>query len=172
MSRTTILKRIKQIVRLVYSVEEADSIFEVIKNLMDSYGISPAIAEKRKRYGHNAIVDEKDAFLITYPDTVYRDDEKPLATLHEFLKKYAKDTVSGVHILPFHPSSSDGGFSIIDLKAVDPSLGSWNDIRNIAGDFRLMVDLVLNHVSSKSRRFQHFLNGDKRYRDYFYLEGQ
>ncbi|VAX26507.1 Uncharacterized glycosyltransferase YcjM [hydrothermal vent metagenome] len=37
----------------------------------------------------------------------------------------------------------------------------------MAQDYRLMIDLVMNHVSSKSPWFKGFLEGDKRYRDYF-----
>jgi len=72
-----------------------------------------------------------------------------------------------VHLLPFFPSSSDGGFAIINYKEVDAHFGTWHHIRKIAKDYHLMVDLVLNHVSSRSKWFQRFLKGDKRYKDYF-----
>ena len=75
--------------------------------------------------------------------------------------------MTGVHILPFFPSSSDGGYSIIDYKTVDPRLGDWDDIRPIASDYRLAVDIVMNHISTRSAWFQGFLQGDEQYRDYF-----
>jgi len=69
--------------------------------------------------------------------------------------------------LPFFPYSSDEGFSVIDYKKVNPKLGRWEDIEKIGQDYRLMVDLVINHVSRESKWFKAFLKGDKNYKDYF-----
>jgi len=69
--------------------------------------------------------------------------------------------------LPFYPSSSDEGFSVIDYREVDPALGSWRDVQAIGEDFGLMFDLVLNHASSQSKWFKQFINGVAPYRDYF-----
>jgi glycosidase len=167
MPPTDILKRIKQIVRIIYSKDEAADFCKKLKNLMDLYGRSPAIIQRRKKYEDRVVLDEKDAVLITYPDTIYREDEKPLYTVGRFLRRHIKNAVSGVHILPFFPSSSDGGYAVMDYKEVDPRFGTWEDVRRIAGEYRLMVDLVMNHVSSKSKWFLRFLEGDRRYWDYF-----
>ncbi|MDY7032450.1 MAG: alpha-amylase family glycosyl hydrolase, partial [Thermodesulfobacteriota bacterium] len=59
------------------------------------------------------------------------------------------------------------GFSIIDFETVDPNLGSWQDIDDLEGRYQLMFDGVINHVSSKSRWFQEFLNGAPYYKDFF-----
>lgn len=167
MSSAGILKHIKQIVRVIYSKDEAADFCKKLKNLMDLYGRSPAILQRRRKYEDRVVLDEKDAVLITYPDTIYREDEKPLNTLRRFLETKVKDAISSVHILPFFPSSSDGGYAVIDYKEVDPRFGTWEDIQRIAGEYRLMVDLVMNHVSSKSKWFLRFLKGDRRYGDYF-----
>ncbi len=167
MTSVTSLKRIRNILRIIYSKETADALLEHLKNRMDVYGRSSAIRHRREKYGDRPLLGEEYSILITYADNIYREGEKPLETLHGFLKKYVKDIITGVHILPFFPSSSDGGFAITDYKEVDPNFGSWQHISNIAKDYHLMVDLVLNHVSSRSKWFQGFLKGDKRYRDYF-----
>jgi glycosidase len=156
-----------QSLQIIYSKEEAALIFADLKNLMDLYRRDEVIAEKRRERKNQPLLSEKDSLLITYADTIYRDGEKPLRTLHRFLKTRVKDAVTGVHILSFFPSSSDDGYAVIDYKEVDPRLGTWADIRRIAKDYRLMVDLVLNHVSSQSEWFKGFLEGDKRYQDYF-----
>lgn len=98
---------------------------------------------------------EKDAILICYPDQVVSEHEKPLATLKSVLSEFG-ETFSLVHILPFFPSSSDGGFAVIDHLEVAPELGSWEDIESIVTDRGIMADLVLNHVSSKHRWMQEF----------------
>lgn len=93
--------------------------------------------------------------------------ERPLEALEAFFTRHLADTVSGIHILPFFPYTSDDGFSIVDYKQVNPRLGSWEDIVRIGSRFRLMADLVLNHCSAKSPWFKGFLAGDPKYRDWF-----
>ncbi len=161
------LKRIRNILQMIYSKETAEDLFAHLKNMMDAHGRSTAIRQKNEKYGDRVALDEKDSILITYADTIFREGEDPLDTLHHFLRTYVKDIITGVHILPFFPSSSDGGFAVMDYKEVDPQFGAWRHIHKIATDYHLMVDLVLNHVSSQSKWFQRFLEGDKRYRDYF-----
>lgn len=110
---------------------------------------------------------EKDVVLITYGDTVRREDEKPLRTLFGFLDRHLGDTVNSVHILPYCPYSSDDGFSVIDYRAVNPELGDWSDVSDIAGEFKLMSDLVINHVSRESLWFANYVADIPPYRDYF-----
>ncbi len=110
---------------------------------------------------------EADAVLITYGDQFREDGRPPLAVLYDFLDRFLRGAVSGVHILPFFPYSSDDGFSIIDYRAVHEGWGGLGDIRRIGSSFRLMVDLVLNHCSAESRWFRGFLAGEERYENWF-----
>jgi sucrose phosphorylase len=109
---------------------------------------------------------ERDALLITYGDQVRAPDEMPLRTLADFCARYLSGVVSGVHLLPFYPWTSDDGFSVVDYRAVDPALGTWEDVARLR-DFRLMFDAVINHASAQSEWFKGFLAGDPRYRDFF-----
>lgn len=111
--------------------------------------------------------DEKDITLITYGDSIVEADDKPLHTLHKFLQHRVSDVISGVHILPFFPYSSDDGFAVKDFYAVNESLGNWDDIKKIAKDYDLMTDLVINHCSSESQWFQNFIYGEEPGVDYF-----
>jgi len=103
--------------------------------------------------------------LITYPDSL----GKNLNELHWILLKYFKNAIGGVHILPFYPSSADRGFSPITYTEVDSQFGDWDNIKNIAKDFDLMVDFMVNHISAKSVFFKDYLeNGsDSKYADMF-----
>jgi glycosidase len=103
---------------------------------------------------------EHDSFLITYPDQVRAPGITPLEALDRYLARWVGPLFNGVHILPFYPASSDDGFSVIDYGEVDPSLGSWDDIEHIAGQFRLMVDAVINHVSAQSPWMDAYRRGD------------
>lgn len=108
-----------------------------------------------------------DSILITYADTLRREGEKPLATLSEFVDSRIPE-ISHIHLLPFFPSSGDGGFAVVDFHRVEPSLGGWDDITVLANKRRLMVDLVLNHMSVESVWFRRFLEGDPHYEEWFH----
>ena len=110
---------------------------------------------------------EKSIVMITYGDSVASETSLPLKTLSEYLYKYFNETVTIVHILPFFPSSSDTGFSVIDYYKVDELLGDWTDIKKLSETFQVMSDVVINHGSSKSKWFNNFKNGGGEGSDYF-----
>ena len=112
-------------------------------------------------------LSQRDTILITYGDQVQQQDESPLHTLAQFCSKYLPGLVSSLHILPFYPFSSDDGFSVIDYRRVDPRLGSWEEIKELGQNFKLMFDAVINHISAQSDWFQGFLEGETRFQDYF-----
>ncbi len=111
--------------------------------------------------------DQKDAIMITYGDNIQKSGMNHLEALKNFSQRRLTGVVSGIHILPFSPYSSDDGFSVIDYRAVNPEWGNWDQITSIAGNFRLMADLVLNHCSAHSFWFKEFLAGVEKYEDYF-----
>lgn len=117
-------------------------------------------------------LSQRDSLLILYGDQVQEPNAKPLQTLKKFCDNYLTDIVSGIHVLPFYPWTSDDGFSVVDYRQIDSSLGDWDDISAMQ-NFRLMFDAVINHISSKSDWFQKFLQDDPRYKDYFIVvEGE
>jgi sucrose phosphorylase len=111
-------------------------------------------------------LSQRDSLLILYGDQVQSSGEKPLQTLKKFCDTYLTDIVSGIHILPFYPWTSDDGFSVVDYRQIDSALGDWDDVSAMQ-NFRLMFDAVINHISSKSEWFQKFLQDDPHYKDYF-----
>ena len=133
---------------------------EIVRRRADS--IHAAHGNKKE-----SALSEKDVLLITYADQVREAGEPPLRTLTHILDTHPASIVSGVHLLPFYPYSSDDGFSILDYLAVDPTLGTWDDIARLGNRFDLMFDAVINHVSAQSRWFERFLEDDPIYRDYF-----
>lgn len=127
----------------------------------------PAMAEMEKRLDPAERFTERDVILITYGDLLKGSEASPLATLAKFCDSYLEGTINTLHILPFFPYSSDRGFSVIDFETVDPRLGTWEDIEALEGRYQLMFDGVINHVSSRSRWFERFLNGDPYYGRFF-----
>lgn len=100
-----------------------------------------------------------DAWLIAYADSFREPDTPPLRTLRRVIDRYLAPEVDGVHLLPFHPASSDRGFSVVDYATVEPAFGTWDDVAELATGRRLMADAVLNHMSAESDWFRSFLAG-------------
>ena len=112
-------------------------------------------------------LSEADAILITYADSLRREGVAPLATIYRFVDEVTAGAIGCVHLLPFFPYSSDAGFSISDYRRVRAELGDWSEITALADNYRVMVDLVLNHCSVEHPWFQDFLAGRAPGRDYF-----
>lgn len=103
--------------------------------------------------------------LITYPNSLGED----LADLNAILREEIRDTVGGIHILPFYPSRADRGFAPLNFMEVDVQFGTWKDIAAIAEHYNVMSDLIVNHVSIESAIFKDFRAHPKAspYSDYF-----
>ncbi len=63
--------------------------------------------------------------------------------------------ISYLHLMPLlrsRPAPNDGGYAVADYGAVEPALGTMDDLRALAADLRaegmaLCVDVVLNHTA-------------------------
>ncbi len=111
----------------------------------------------------------RTGYLITYGDGIRRHGETPLHTLATFLHEHVGDRLSDVHLLPIFPWTSDDGFAVVDHRRVNPALGTWEDIADLAAERGVMLDFVANHTSSHSPWFRDWLAGDPS-RAGFYIE--
>ncbi|MGE5462607.1 MAG: sucrose phosphorylase [Syntrophothermus sp.] len=106
--------------------------------------------------------------LVTYADRLGRGD---IHTLHQLLKGPLAGLFGGVHLLPFYYPihGIDAGFDPIDHRRIDPSLGSWTEIKALGQDVDVMADLIVNHISSYSPEFlDYYEKGDASiYKDLF-----
>jgi amylosucrase len=99
-------------------------------------------------------------------------------TLPKVLDKldYLEDLgVTYVHLMPClkpRPGDSDGGYSVMDYRAVNPAYGTMDDLEAVARAFRargisLCVDLVLNHTAREHAWAEAARSGDPAYLDYY-----
>ena len=137
---------------------------KIAKQAIDTMGLSQSESPCTL---HQNKWSQKDAWVITYGDSIRKKGQPPLQTLKYFTDQYFKDSISGLHILPFFPYSSDEGFSVINYAQVNDSLGGWEDIESIGNDYDLMSDLVINHCSQQSRWFENFRQRKDPGKDYF-----
>jgi sucrose phosphorylase len=157
--------RVTRLVRQIYPDVDADILTSLI---IDAFWPEGTARRKRGRVAGNTLWSQTDAVLITYGNSIVDGAHKPLDLLHDFLLNHIKSTLNSVHILPFFPHTSDDGFAVSDFRSVNPQLGDWPDIRRIASDFRLMSDLVLNHVSSQGKWFNDYRQGKAPYDRFFF----
>ena len=105
--------------------------------------------------------------LITYADRLGGD----IKGIGSLLENEFSGLFSGVHILPFFDpiDGADAGFDPVDHTRVDPRLGDWKDIAALAGNYSVMADLIVNHVSADSPQFADVRNHgqDSRFWDLF-----
>lgn len=114
---------------------------------------------------------DRTAYLITYGDAIRREGQAPLRTLHDVLDETVTDEITDVHLLPIYPWTSDDGFAVVDHRQVDPALGTWDDVSALGEERGVLLDFVANHVSSESKWFRGWLEGDPRYAGYFLSPG-
>ena len=108
---------------------------------------------------------KNEAMLITYSDSL----GKNMKDLKFVLETYFKESIGGVHLLPFFPSTGDRGFAPSDYTTVDPDLGSWEDVDALGEKYYLMFDFMNNHISRESKFFQDFKKNHENspYKDMF-----
>ncbi|MEM6711827.1 MAG: sugar phosphorylase [Pseudomonadota bacterium] len=158
-------RRLSTLLETIYPDEDP---LVMASRVTDAFWPEGTHRRKQGRKPRNEMWSEKDSVLITYGNSIEDGVHKPLDILHDFLIRHLKGVVNGVHILPFFPYTSDDGFAVSDYYTVSPKLGDWSDISRIAGEFHLMSDLVLNHVSSRGKWFSDYLAGKDPYDKFFF----
>src|SRR3954447_15497164 len=85
--------------------------------------------------------------------------------------------VTYLHLLPLlrpRPGANDGGYAVMDYRAVREDLGTIDDLRDLATTLRsrgisLTLDLVLNHVAAEHSWAEAARSGDPYFRGFFHL---
>jgi alpha-amylase len=72
--------------------------------------------------------------------------------------------ITGLWLMPIHPSPSYHGYDVTDYYAVNPEYGTLQDFRDFlaaahAREMHVIIDLVLNHTSNRHPFFEDALRG-------------
>ncbi|MBU9697744.1 DUF3459 domain-containing protein [Rhodobacteraceae bacterium HSP-20] len=100
--------------------------------------------------------------------------------LHNVLEKldYLQDLgITYVHFMPClkpRPGDSDGGYSVMDYRAINPAYGTMADFEQVTAELRkrgisVCIDLVLNHTAKEHDWAQRAAKGDPAYQDYYLM---
>lgn len=164
------MKRMTERLGRLYGEARVAELTKRLALLLGRYGATTAPQEVANDGRAPSLWSERDAVLISYGDMVQAEGAAPLQVLKEFCDRWLRGAINTVHVLPFFPSSSDAGFSVIDYREVDAKLGGWEEIAELGRGYDLMVDLVLNHCSRGSAWFRDYVSGVAPYDSYF-MEG-
>jgi len=160
-----LLRRIAQQLATIYTAgEKPEDMLALANELLEKMRLAPDTTPPDPFVDN---WDQRTALVIAYGDSIVAEGEKPLRTLKHWLDSHGDGGLTGVHILPFYPYSSDDGFAVIDYLRVSETLGDWDDVLAIGAKYDLMADLVINHCSGSSPWFENYLRNEEPGRDYF-----
>lgn len=85
--------------------------------------------------------------------------------------------VTYVHFMPClkpRPGENDGGYSVMDYRAINPLLGTMADFEKVVRTLRhhgmsVCVDLVLNHTAKEHEWAEKARTGDVKYQTYYHM---
>jgi len=85
--------------------------------------------------------------------------------------------ITYVHLMPClkpRPGDSDGGYSVMDYRQINPAYGTMADFEAVSAALRargmsLCVDLVLNHTAKEHAWARKAAKGDPKYQDYYLM---
>ncbi len=85
--------------------------------------------------------------------------------------------ITYVHLMPClkpRPGDSDGGYSVMDYRQINPAFGTMAEFEAVSAALRargmsLCVDLVLNHTAKEHAWAKKAAKGDPKYQDYYLM---
>ena len=100
-----------------------------------------------------------------------------LSKLKEQIPYFKKIGLTYVHLMPLfavRAGDSDGGYAVNNYRSVAPTLGTMEDLIELAALLRkegilLALDFVLNHTSDEHEWAKKAAAGDLEYQDYYFM---
>lgn len=98
-----------------------------------------------------------------------------LAGVRERLPYLRELGVNYLHLMPLlhaRPEPNDGGYAVVDYRAVQSALGTMDDLRELAAGLHtngmaLCIDVVVNHTAREHPWAQGAIGGDARLLDFY-----
>jgi len=80
--------------------------------------------------------------------------------------------IDGIWLMPINPSPSYHKYDVRDYKAIDSAYGTMKDFEDLITEcnkrgIRVIIDLVVNHTSTRHTWFQSALSGSAAYQAYY-----
>lgn len=96
-------------------------------------------------------------------------DFKGIEEKLDYLKELG---VTGLWLMPIHPSSSYHGYDVLDYYDVNQDYGTMADFEDLLKSanelgIKIIIDLVINHTARNHEWFKKALNNDPKYHNYY-----
>ncbi|HKH54405.1 MAG TPA: alpha-amylase family glycosyl hydrolase, partial [Propionibacteriaceae bacterium] len=155
------------------AVEMANRLVEIAANNFRQRSADLRLLDLRRHADPQWFQHPQMLGYATYADLFAGD----LIGVAEKVDYLAELGVTYLHLLPLlkpRPGENDGGYAVMDYRAVREDLGTISDLRELASVLRsrgvsLTLDLVLNHVAAEHEWARNARAGDAHYRDFFHL---
>lgn len=121
---------------------------------------------------------EKKAVYQIYTKSFYDSNQDGVGDLRgiieklDYLQYVGMDTIwiSPVFVSP----QNDNGYDVADYRNVDPRYGTMEDLEELIAEAKkrnidIMLDMVFNHTSTQHEWFQKALQGDEKYKNYYFF---
>ena len=144
--------------RLTVLLAEAHAVRPAELRLQDlARDLSPAWFQSERMVGYVFYVDRFAGDLLGVLDHL------------DYLEELGVTYVHFMPVLKPRPGDSDGGYSVMDYRAIDPRLGTMDDFERVCAALRrrgisVCIDLVLNHTAAEHEWARAAVAGSKPHR--------
>jgi amylosucrase len=126
--------------------------------------------ERQKNY--NWFLSQEWVGMALYVDG-FAGNLKGMKKRIPYLQELGINLVHAMPMMVCPEGKSDGGYAVSDFRAIDPRIGSIDELRELATemhkrDMLLVLDVVVNHTSNEHEWAQKAREGKKKYQNYFY----
>lgn len=153
-----IISEIRNTLKQVYE-QDYQKALKDIEKLIQKYGASENLEKTSFK--------NSEAFVFALSNVLEGGTAKPLENLLNFVQDNCAGLFSTLHVLPFCSCTQPNSTAVIDFKAADSGIGSFNDFVKRNYDFKLMTDIELNHVSNRNPWLQYYLDDEDGYENLF-----
>ncbi len=120
-------------------------------------------------------LSERNVGYVFYVDRFAQDLKGVLKHL-DYLEEMGATYVHFMPCLKPRPAPNDGGYSVMDYRAIDPRLGTMKDFETVATAMRqrgmsICIDLVLNHTAKEHEWAEKAKAGEAKYQAYYWMFG-
>ena len=117
-------------------------------------------------------ISEETVGIVLYVD-LFSDN---LAKLKDHIPYFRKLGINYLHLMPLFSvptGESDGGYAVSDYRAVNPDIGTMEELSALAAELRaegisLVLDFVFNHTSDDHVWAEKAQSGDPEYLHYYF----
>jgi amylosucrase len=153
-------------------VDVAQLVSDLVGDALDAAAARPAqlrMLDRRREIDPAWFQRSRTIGYVCYADRF----AGSLNGVREHLDYLVELGVTYLHLMPLlkpRAGENDGGYAVEDYDAVDPRVGTMEELQTLAGDLHdrgiaLCIDLVVNHTAREHEWARKAIAGDPAYRD-------